>query len=70
MQNDFRMVVTDKTFAFRKKSPTNPNKMPENNRAKYGRLARTPACAILKPRTYELEEQKPNNIIFIACSEN
>lgn len=37
-------------------SPMAPNANPENIRAKYGKLANTPACAKLKPRTLKIKK--------------
>lgn len=50
------MAVTDITFFFVRTSPIDPKMNPENRRAKYGRLAKKPACAILKPNTYSEEK--------------
>lgn len=50
-QNDFRMAVTDITFDFRSASPIAPKMKPEKRRARYGRLAKMPAWARLKPST-------------------
>lgn len=46
-----RMAVTDIVSDFRSASPIVPKMKPENNRARYGNDAKTPACAKLKPRT-------------------
>lgn len=43
IQNDFRIAVTDITSDFVRASPIDPNAKPENNRARYGRLANIPA---------------------------
>lgn len=43
IQNVLRMAVTDITLDLVKASPIEPNMKPENNRAKYGRLAKIPA---------------------------
>lgn len=50
-QNDFRIAVTDIASDFVKASPIDPKMKPENKRARYGRLANIPACAMLKPKT-------------------
>lgn len=45
------MAVTDIISDFVRASPIEPNKNPETRRARYGKLANTPACAMLKPKT-------------------
>lgn len=56
MQNVLRIAVTDITLDLVKASPIEPNMKPENSRAKYGRLAKIPAWAILKPKTYSFKD--------------
>lgn len=57
-QNDFRMAVTDIKSALVNESPIDPNTKPANKRAKYGRLANTPACAILNPKTFGFKKKE------------
>lgn len=70
------MAVTDIKSALVNESPIDPNTKPANKRAKYGRLANTPACAILNPKTFGDEKKKIrekalifnlNEYIFLRC---
>lgn len=69
IQKNFRTVVTCKSFFFRITSPNAPNAKPENNLAKYGKLAKIPACAKLKPSTSlinigaaDIKKNKPHKL--------
>lgn len=58
------MVVTDIIFLLVRASPIDPKINPLKKRAKYGRLAKMPACDMLKPSTY-IKEQ-PHGISILS----